>query len=71
MNMYSCSEHDGINGCIVVYDSKNCPMCEANDRISDLEAELETLNNNSNKLIDQLKDEITSLKDELSIRLDC
>ena len=46
-------------------------MCEANDRISDLEAELETLNNNSNKLIDQLKDEITSLKDELSIRLDC
>ena len=36
MGMYVCEEHDD---CKVVYDSKDCPICELSKRVDDLEEE--------------------------------
>ena len=59
--MYSC-DHDNS---IVVYDKGNCPMCELIDEVASLNARYDILERDGNQLIDQLREENSSLNDEV------
>lgn len=47
------------NQCDIVYDEKNCPLCEAKEKIEALENQLDEQQDE----IKDLKDEIEDLKD--------
>lgn len=51
MNMQTCENH---NRCVVVYDSQNCPLCEAEDKVEMLEEDLVKANDD----IDELRAEL-------------
>jgi uncharacterized protein YceH (UPF0502 family) len=46
--MYVCTE------CDIVHLNSHCPCCEAKDKISDLEQEIENLENKVSELLDEL-----------------
>ena len=44
---------DYCNKCDIAYEEKNCPLCDANNKISDLESAISDLESEIKKLTNQ------------------